>query len=110
MKMLAKMARDLRCLRTERDTIRPVRRQFGIWHCYPGRPEKRVFSMSVLCFTCCSVCGRNLHTTFFCQECGEPSCSLDCYCRHSAKHSAKQETAQVEHQVECSSTRLESVG
>jgi hypothetical protein len=58
-------------------------------------------------FTCCSECGNNLHTTFFCQECGRPSCCLDCYCRHEARHAGKQQAAQAEHQAEGLSARLE---
>ena len=42
--------------------------------------------MSAVGYTCCSECGRKLHATFFCQGCGQPSCSLDCYCRHQAGH------------------------
>jgi hypothetical protein len=42
--------------------------------------------MSSLGFTCCSECGTKLHTTFFCQECGQACCSLDCYCCHLARH------------------------
>jgi hypothetical protein len=45
-------------------------------------------------FTCCSMCGRKLHTTFFCQECGQASCSLDCYCRHESTHAGAQKTAE----------------
>ena len=63
--------------------------------------------MSAVSFTCCSECGRKLHTTFFCQECGQPSCSLDCYCRHEASHTGAQQPIQAEHQAESLSTRLE---
>jgi len=63
--------------------------------------------MSAVSFTCCSECGRKLHTTFFCQECGQPSCSLDCYCRHEASHVGAQQAAQPEHRAEGSSARLE---
>jgi hypothetical protein len=62
--------------------------------------------MSAVCFNRCSECGRKLHTTFFCQECGQPSCSLDCYCRHEASHTGAQ-SIQAEHQAEGLSTRLE---
>jgi hypothetical protein len=62
--------------------------------------------MSAVRFTCCSECGRKLHTTFFCQECGQPSCSLDCYCRHEANHTGAQQPIQAEHQAEGSSARL----
>jgi hypothetical protein len=63
--------------------------------------------MSAVGFTCCSECGRRLHTTFFCQECGQPSCCLDCYCRHEARHAGEQQAAQPEHQAEGSTARLE---
>ena len=63
--------------------------------------------MSSLGYACCRECGRKLHTTFFCQECGEPSCSLDCYCRHEARHAGEQQAAQPEHQAEGSTARLE---
>ena len=63
--------------------------------------------MSAVGFACCSECGRKLYTTFFCQECGQPSCSLDCYCRHEASH-AGQQAAQAEHQAEGPSARLGS--
>ena len=63
--------------------------------------------MSTVGFACCSECGSKLHTTFFCQECGQPSCSLDCYCRHEASHAGEQRAAQPEPQPEGSSTRLE---
>ena len=62
--------------------------------------------MSAFGYACCRECGRKLYATFFCQECGQPSCSLDCYCRHEAKH-AKEQAAQREHRAEGSSTRLE---
>ena len=64
--------------------------------------------MSAVGFTHCSECGRKLHTTFFCQECGQPCCSLDCYCRHEATHAGgQQQAAQPEHRAEGSFTRLE---
>jgi hypothetical protein len=63
--------------------------------------------MSTFGYARCSVCGRNLHTTFFCQECGQPSCCLDCYCRHEASHAGKRRAAQPELQAEGSSTPLE---
>jgi hypothetical protein len=63
--------------------------------------------MSAVGFTCCSECGRKLHTTFFCQECGRPSCCLDCYCRHQASHAGKQQAAQAEQEAEAAATRLE---
>jgi hypothetical protein len=63
--------------------------------------------MSAVGFTCCSECGRELHTTFFCQECGQPSCCLDCYCRHEARHAGEHHPAHAEHHDEGSSTRLE---
>ncbi len=69
-----------------------------------ARPEERS-TMPAVDFTCCSECGRKLHTTFFCQDCGQPSCSLDCYCRHEAGHSETQQ----ETQSEDSSARLEPV-
>ena len=64
--------------------------------------------MSSVGFTCCSECGKKLHTTFFCQECGQPSCCLDCYCRHEANHTGTHQAAQAEHQAERPSTHLES--
>ena len=66
-------------------------------------------AMSAVGFACCSECGRKLHTTFFCQECDQPSCSLDCYCRHEATHAREQRGAQAEHQAEGSSTHLAPV-
>jgi hypothetical protein len=42
--------------------------------------------MSSLGFTCCSECGQKLHASFFCHECGQACCSLDCYCHHVARH------------------------
>ncbi len=42
--------------------------------------------MSSFCFICCAECGKKLHNTFFCPECGQPSCSLNCYRRHEAQH------------------------
>jgi hypothetical protein len=42
--------------------------------------------MSAVGFDRCRECGRKLQNTFFCQECGQPFCSLDCYCRHHAGH------------------------
>jgi hypothetical protein len=65
--------------------------------------------MSAVSFTCCSECGRKLHTTFFCQDCGQPSCSLDCYCRHEARHASEPQPIQAELRSEGSSTRLEPV-
>jgi hypothetical protein len=67
--------------------------------------------MSAVGFTRCSECGRKLHTTFFCQECGQPSCSLDCYCRHEAGHHEasrreKQLAAQAGHPAEGLPARL----
>jgi hypothetical protein len=50
--------------------------------------------MSPAIFTCCSECGKKLRTTFFCQDCGRPACSLDCYCRHAARHDGNQQVAQ----------------
>ena len=63
--------------------------------------------MSTLSYACCGECGRKLHTTFFCQECGQPSCCLDCYCRHEASHAGAQEAAQAEQQAEPSAPHLE---
>jgi hypothetical protein len=63
--------------------------------------------MSAVNFTCCSERGRKLRTTFFCQECGQPSCCLDCYCRHETRHAGAQPAAQAEQQAERSSARLE---
>ena len=63
--------------------------------------------MSAVGFTHCSECGRKLHTTFFCQGCGQPSCSLDCYCRHEARHADTQATAQERQEADATTTRLE---
>jgi hypothetical protein len=63
--------------------------------------------MSAVGYTCCSECGRKLHTTFFCQGCGQPSCSLDCYCHHQANHAEAHETAQEWRKPEAPTTRLE---
>ena len=40
--------------------------------------------MSAVSFDSCRECSRKLQNTFFCLECGQPFCSLDCYCRHQA--------------------------
>jgi hypothetical protein len=64
--------------------------------------------MSTVGYTCCSECGTKLHTTFFCQECGQSSCCLDCYCRHEASHTGTHQAAQAEHPAESLSTLLES--
>jgi hypothetical protein len=58
-------------------------------------------------YTCCSECGTKLHTTFFCHGCGQPSCSLDCYCTHQARHAEPQETTQERQQPEVPASRLE---
>jgi hypothetical protein len=63
--------------------------------------------MYAFSFTYCSECGSRLHTTFFCQECGQPSCCLDCYCRHEARHTVKQ-AAQAEQEAQDSAIHLES--
>lgn len=63
--------------------------------------------MSAVRYTCCSECGRQLHTTFYCQGCGQPSCSLDCYCRHQAGHTESQETAQDRQDTGAEAPRLE---
>ena len=63
--------------------------------------------MSAVGYTCCSECGKKLRTTFFCQGCGQPSCSLDCYCRHLANHSEAHETAKDHQDADASATRLE---
>jgi hypothetical protein len=63
--------------------------------------------MPAVGYTCCSECGRRLHTTFYCRGCGQPSCSLDCYCRHQAGHARARETAQGRRQVEAPARRLE---
>jgi hypothetical protein len=59
--------------------------------------------MATYVYTFCSICGRELHTTFFCQECGQASCCLDCFCRHEVSHTRKQQEAQGEAEA----TRLE---
>ncbi len=42
-------------------------------------------------FIFCSECGSSLHvSTFFCRQCGQPSCSRDCYSRHIARHAREQ--------------------
>ena len=69
--------------------------------------HKRDVSMSAVGFTHCLECGKKLHTTFFCQECGQPSCSLDCYCRHEANHAGRKQAAQLEHQAGNSPAHLE---
>jgi hypothetical protein len=63
--------------------------------------------MSAAIFTCCSECGKELRTTFFCQECGRPACSLDCYCRHEARHDRKHQVAQGRADAEASDCHLE---
>jgi hypothetical protein len=63
--------------------------------------------MPAVAYACCSECGRKLRTTFFCHGCGQPSCSLDCYCRHQAGHAQTQETARDHQQVEAPASRLE---
>jgi hypothetical protein len=75
-----------------------------------GRSRRSVLGgvpMSAVGFTCCSVCSGKLHVTFFCQECGEPSCSLDCYCRHQAGHAEPKEPDQDRQQAEGAARRLE---
>jgi len=51
--------------------------------------------MSTIRFIYCSECGRRLQATFFCQGCGRPCCSLDCYCRHEAAHVGRPEKSQA---------------
>ena len=63
--------------------------------------------MSAVGDTGCPECGRKLHTTFFCQECGQPCCCLDCSCRHEATHAGVQETPQTRPNANPSSARLE---
>jgi hypothetical protein len=63
--------------------------------------------MSAVGYTCCSECGGKLHATFFCQGCGQPSCSLDCYCRHQAGHAQADEPAQQRPEAEAPASRLE---
>jgi hypothetical protein len=63
--------------------------------------------MSPVRYTCCSECGKKLLTTFFCQGCGQPSCSLDCYCRHEARHADTQQTPQDRQDAKATTTRLE---
>jgi hypothetical protein len=63
--------------------------------------------MPAAIFTCCSECGKKLRTTFFCQECGQPSCSLDCYCRHEAHHAGAQQETPLHQEAEASDTYLE---
>jgi hypothetical protein len=50
--------------------------------------------MSAVAFDSCRECGRKLQSTFFCQECGHPFCSLDCYCSHQAEHAPAQASRQ----------------
>jgi hypothetical protein len=64
--------------------------------------------MSAFGYTSCRECGRTLNTTFFCQECGQPSCSLDCYCHHEARHAGEQQPVRPEHGTEGSPIRLEA--
>jgi hypothetical protein len=63
--------------------------------------------MSALLFTCCAECGKKLRTTFFCQECGQPSCSIDCYCRHESRHSEMQQPATDRQEAEGADIRVE---
>lgn len=63
--------------------------------------------MSAVGFFCCAECGRKLRTTYFCQGCGQPSCSLDCYCRHQARHAEKQETPHDRQHAEAPAIWLE---
>jgi hypothetical protein len=42
--------------------------------------------MNTVGFDSCRTCGRKLQATFFCQDCGQPYCSLECYCHHQAQH------------------------
>jgi hypothetical protein len=58
-------------------------------------PEE-IRAMSAVGYACCSVCGKKLHATFFCQGCGQPTCSLDCYCRHRAGHARPQDRPSAE--------------
>jgi hypothetical protein len=63
--------------------------------------------MPAIGFASCSECGTKLHATFFCQDCGQPSCCLDCYCRHEARHAGEQPGAPSERPAHDPSTRLE---
>ncbi len=63
--------------------------------------------MSAVVFTCCAECGKKLRTTFFCQECGQPACSLDCYCRHESNHNGTEQETQDCTDADVSSTRME---
>jgi hypothetical protein len=65
--------------------------------------------MSAAVFICCAECGKKLRTTFFCQECGRPACSLDCYCRHESKHAGTPPETRECRDVDASSTHLEPV-
>src|SRR5262249_757031 len=77
----------------------------GPWAPLPAARARRFMSSSG--YACCRECGRKLHTTFFCQECGQPSCCLDGHCRHEARPAGEQQAAQPEHQAEGSTARLE---
>ena len=56
--------------------------------------------MSPDAFLCCTECSEKLYATFFCRECGRPSCSLACYRRHQARHAETEEPARVSDQGE----------
>jgi hypothetical protein len=58
----------------------------------------------------CSECGRKLQATFFCQECGRPSCGLDCYCRHEAAHAENGERFRAHYDAHSAAEHLETAG
>ncbi len=63
--------------------------------------------MSAAVFICCAECGKKLRTTYFCQECGQPTCSLDCYCRHESSHAGTQHETQDGADTDASCAGLE---
>lgn len=64
--------------------------------------------MSTISYTYCRECDGKLRATFFCQECGQPCCCLDCYCRHEANHAGEQQPLSDAYQSQSSSSRLEA--
>jgi hypothetical protein len=63
--------------------------------------------MSDFSYARCAECGKKLHNTFFCLECGQPSCCLDCYCRHEASHAGMRQAASNRSQGRASARRRE---
>jgi len=77
-----------------------------------GSLLRRSATVSSVHFTHCSECHARLRATFFCQGCGQPYCSLDCYRRHTDAHTQTREgeESQAHASAAPSSGRLAPVG